>query len=253
MGGMQRWEGRVALVTGASSGIGRAVATMLAHQGLKVAICGRRMQRLMQLKAELEEEDCEVFAVQMDLREESRIVHELFEAVRTQWGGVDILVNSAGLGHKAPLMSGETELWREMLEVNVLSLCICTREAIRDMRGRGGEGHILHISSMAGHRVPPGSGVYAATKHAVRALTEALRQELLELSLPIRVTSISPGLVETDFARRYHRSEKTARKVYGNYKVLEAEDVATAVCYALACPEHMQIHDILLRPREQET
>src|SRR5207237_2939991 len=112
--------------------------------------------------------------------------------------GVDLLVNNAGLGRVAPLGSAPTERWREMFEVNVLGLCIATREAIQDMERRGVAGHVVHVSSMAGHRVPgPDSGFYAATKFAVRALTEALRRELRERKSAIRVTAISPGHVHT--------------------------------------------------------
>jgi NADP-dependent 3-hydroxy acid dehydrogenase YdfG len=104
---------------------------------------------------------------------------------------------------------------------------------------------------MAAHRVPPGSGMYSATKYAVRALTEGLRQELRDLESGIRVTAISPGFVETEFAAQYHKSEEMAAKTYGRFKVLEADDVASAVSFALACPPHMQIHDVLVRPTEQ--
>ena len=116
--------------------------------------------------------------VACDLRNESDILR-MFAEIETLWGGVDILVNNAGLGHKAPLLSGSTEHWREMLDVNILALCVCTREATRQMHARG-QGHVIHISSMSAHRVPPNSGVYSATKFAVRSLTEGLRQELRE-------------------------------------------------------------------------
>jgi 17beta-estradiol 17-dehydrogenase / 3beta-hydroxysteroid 3-dehydrogenase len=166
----------------------------------------------------------------------------------------DVLINNAGLGHHAPLVSGETAAWREMLELNVLALCVCTREAIAGMRRRGvDDGHIVHVSSMAGYRVPPDSGVYAATKHAVRALTESLRQELRAAGSGIRVGAISPGFVETEFAEHYHRSAELARQEYGRYKVLEPADIAEATLYLLAQPAHVQIHDILMRPTLQPT
>jgi NADP-dependent 3-hydroxy acid dehydrogenase YdfG len=245
---MERWRGRVALVTGASSGIGAAIAEDLARAGLKVAASARRGERLNDLRDRLE--GCEVLAVPTDLRDEDSI-EALFTRVRETWGGVDVLVNNAGLGHKAPLTGGATSAWREMLEVNVLALCVCTREAVTDMRARGDDGHVLHISSMSAHRVPTGSGVYSATKFAVRSLTEGLRQELRELQSGIRVTSISPGFVETEFAAHYHQSEAKARETYSRYKVLESGDVAAAVRYALAAPPHVQVHDLLLRPTQQ--
>jgi NADP-dependent 3-hydroxy acid dehydrogenase YdfG len=128
----------------------------------------------------------------------------LFGAIREKFGGVDVLVNNAGLGHDAPLTSGATDEWREMLELNVLALCICTREAIADMRRRGDDGHVVHVSSLAAHRVPPGSGVYAATKFAVRALTEALRQELRALG--------SKPSVQVTWRRSLRRTITRAKK-----------------------------------------
>lgn len=247
--GMERWRGAVALVTGASSGIGRAVARDLIEAGLRVALCARRKDRLETLAQELGEE--RALVVQADLRNEDAI-RGVFTELRQTWGGVDVLVNNAGLGVKAPLMDGPAGGWREMLEVNVLALAICTQEALADFRAKG-RGHVLHISSISGHRVAPGGGMYAATKHAVRALTEGLRQELREAGSPVRVTSISPGFVETEFAEVYHGSAEKARETYGRYRVLDAADVAQAVRYALSCPEHVQLHDVLLRPTEQAT
>lgn len=249
---MERWRGRVALVTGASSGIGRATAARLAREGMRVAVAARREDRLEALAAELSAGGADVLAQPADLRDE-RSIARLFDAVRTRFGGVDVLVNNAGLGHAAPLTSGETELWREMLEVNVLALCVCTREAVRDMRARGDDGHVIHVSSMAAHRVPPGSGVYSATKYAVRSLTEGLRQELRELGSGVRVTAVSPGFVETEFAAGYHKSEEAARETYSRYRVLEDADVAETIAWVLSAPPHMQVHDVLMRPTEQRS
>lgn len=247
---MDRWKGRVALVTGASSGIGYAVAADLARAGMRVVAVARRRERLDALVRELP--DAEVLAVPADLRAEEQILG-LFEQVRRELGGVDVLVNNAGLGHREPLSEGQTDKWREMLDVNVLALCVCTREALQDMRRRGDEGHVVHIGSMSGHRVPSGSGFYAATKFAVRALTEALRQELREAGSRIRVSAISPGFVETEFTALFHRSEEKAKEVHSSYPVLQSADVASAVRYALSAPAHMQVHDILIRPTDQPT
>jgi NADP-dependent 3-hydroxy acid dehydrogenase YdfG len=248
MGSLERWAGRVALVTGASSGIGRAVAVELAQAGLKVVACARRRDRLEALAAE--HPAGRIRAEAVDLRDAAAI-EAMFARTREAWGGVDVLVNNAGLGHHAPLSSGDTEAWREMLEVNVLALCVCTREAVGDMERRGVDGHVFHVSSMSAHRVPGGSGVYSATKYAVRSLTEGLRLELRERQSPIRVTAISPGFVETEFAAHYHRSEAKAKETYSRYKVLESGDVAEALLYALAAPAHVQVHDVLLRPTDQ--
>lgn len=240
----------VALITGASSGIGYAIATRLATEGYRLALCARRCDRLTALANLLQAKGVEVLTYGVDLRHEADIL-AMFAAIRHAWGGVDVLVNNAGLGHKESLLEGETEGWRDMLEVNVLALCICTREATRDMRQKGGSGHVIHISSMSAHRVPQGSGVYAASKFAVRALTEALRQELRAANSAIKVSSISPGFVETEFAAKYHHSEAKAQEVYGQFPVLQPEDIANAVAYVLAQPDYVQVHDLLLRPTQQ--
>jgi 17beta-estradiol 17-dehydrogenase / 3beta-hydroxysteroid 3-dehydrogenase len=245
--GMTRWTGRVALVTGASEGIGRAVASMLARSGMRVAICARSVERLESLARELP--DASLFVHRADLRDEAQILG-LFSEIRRSLGGVDLLVNNAGLGYDSSLLSGKTEHWREMLDVNVLALAIATREALADMR-RTDQGHIVHMSSMAGHRVPAGSGVYAATKFAVRALTEALRQELRALGSRIRVSSVSPGTVETEFAARASGSEEAARECYSRFEPLRPEDVAEAVRYLISAPPHAEVHDILMRPTAQ--
>lgn len=245
---MVRFKGKVALVTGASAGIGRTVAKMLAENGMRVAVCARRAERLAELAAEVPAADWLTRSV--DLRDEAEI-GALFAEIRRRWGGVDVLVNNAGLGHDAPLSSGRTEHWRETLELNVLALSVCTREALSDMRRRGDDGHVVHVSSMAAHRVPPGSGMYSASKFAVRALTEALRQELREAGSRIRVSAVSPGYVETEFAAHYFKSQEAARKTHGRFKVLAPADVAEAVRYLLSAPPHVQVHDILMRPTEQ--
>lgn len=243
-------ETRAALVTGASSGIGRAVARALLERGTKVALLARRRDRLEEVATPYDSQ--QTLVCPTDLRREDEI-RRAFESIRGAWGGVDILVNASGLGHRAPLVSGDAEAWRDMLEVNVLGLCICTQEAVSDMRRRGDDGHVVHISSMSGHRVPGGSGVYAATKYAVRALTEGLRKELRDLGSKIRVTAVSPGFVETEFAEVYHGSAEAAERTYRRFKVLEPGDVAAAVLHALEAPPHVSIHDILMRPTDQPT
>ena len=179
------------VITGASSGIGLDLARRFVAEGSSVVINGRDRDKLERARRSLGEAR-RVVAVAGHVGEPAT-ARAVATAARERFGGVDVLVNNAGLGHRAPLLDADTELWREMLEVNVLALCICTREALRSMHGRGGEGHVIHISSMAAHRVPPGSGVYSASKFAVRALTEALRQELHEAKSAVRVTAIAPA------------------------------------------------------------
>ncbi len=241
-----------ALITGASSGIGRAIAQRLAEAGYRLALCARRTDRLDALAASLADKT-EVITQAVDLRQEADIL-AWFEQVDRTWGQIDVLVNNAGLGHKAPLISGQTADWQDMLAVNVLALCICSREALKRMQPQN-SGHIVHLGSMSGHRVSGGGGMamYSATKFAVRSLLEGLRQELRAANSAVRVSAISPGFVETEFAEKFHQDAAKAAETYSRFPVLQAEDIAEAVCYVLTQPEHVQIHDILLRPTQQVT
>jgi NADP-dependent 3-hydroxy acid dehydrogenase YdfG len=245
-------DGRSVVVTGASSGIGAATARACAAAGARVMLAARREDRLRDLAAELETSGAQVGVAGTDMRVEDDVLR-LFDRARERFGGVDVLVNNAGLGRAAPLSSGATALWREMLEVNVLGLCIATREAIKDLDRRQVAGHIVHVSSMAGHRVPgPDSGVYAATKFAVRALTEGLRQELRARQSPIRVSCVSPGYVDTEFAAVFSGSADAPAQRSTRLKVLEPEDVAAAILWVVSQPSHVQVHDVLLRPTAQK-
>lgn len=250
-----RWNGKVALVTGASSGIGRAIATRLAAMGMHVIVTARRKERLDALCADVRERGGHIDALSCDLRD-AEAIRGLFVELRGLAGGVDVLVNNAGLGKKSPLAAPPSETgidrWREMLDVNVLALAQCTQEALVDMRARGDAGHVIHISSMASHRVPTGSGMYSASKFAVRSLTEGLRLELREAGSKIRVSAVSPGFVETEFAEVYHSDPDAAERTYGRFPVLQAEDIADAVAYLLEAPAHVQVHDLLIRPTEQD-
>ncbi len=241
--------GKSALVTGASSGIGQETARALAAAGAAVTLAARRADRLERLAAEI---GGRVAVQPTDMRREEQILR-LFAVARERFGGVDILVNNAGLGRAAPLGSGATELRREMLEVNVLGLAIATREAIQDMERRGVAGHVVHVASMAAHRVPSAdSGMYAATKFAVRALTEALRQELRARKSPIRVSAVSPGHVFTEFADVFSGTPGAQAAIDARAKILEPRDVAGAVLWIVTRPPHMQVHDLLVRPTTQK-
>ena len=222
----QNLAGRTVLVTGASSGIGAETARALAGAGAAVVLAARRRDRLDSLAAELAEH-----------------------------GGVDVLVNNAGLGRGAPISSASSEPWREMLEVNVLGLAIATREAIRDMERRGMAGHVVNVASMAAHRVPgPESGMYAATKFAVRALTEGVRQELRAKQSAIRVSLVSPGYVATEFADVFagRPGALEALQARLNVTMLEGRDVADAILWVVTRPPHVEIHDVLVRPTQQK-
>ena len=172
--GISKWKNEVALVTGASSGIGWGIALALGRAGMKVAVTGRRKEQLEKLLAVLNDYEGEGLAITADFSCEEDIV-QVFERIRNEWGGVRVLINNAGLGYQEDLAQGSAESWREMLNVNVLALTLCMQEAIKDMEPAGA-GQIINISSVAGHRVPSGKqfGMYSATKHAVKALTEAM-------------------------------------------------------------------------------
>ncbi|CAN9510872.1 unnamed protein product [Ophioblennius macclurei] len=253
---MERWRGRVALVTGASVGIGAAIARELVRCGMKVMGCARDVDKIQKLAAACESEGLAGVLVpfRCDLTKEEDIL-SMFAAIKAQHGGVDVCVNNAGLGHPERLLSGETGGWRNMLDVNVVALSICTREAFRSMRERGvDDGHIIHLNSVCGHRVVANADLhfYTATKYAVTALTEGLRQELRDAKSHIRITSISPGLVVSDFpARLYRKEAEKAVETYSQYTPMEAQDIADAVTYALSAPPRVQIGDILMQPVEE--
>ncbi|XP_030008613.1 dehydrogenase/reductase SDR family member 11-like isoform X2 [Sphaeramia orbicularis] len=253
---MDLWKGRVALVTGASVGIGAAIAKELVRHGMKVVGCARDVEKIQKLAAECQTSGYSGVLVpfKCDLNNEEEIL-SMFSAIKSQHQGVDVCINNAGLAHPEPLLNGKTSAWKNMLDVNVLALSICTREAYQSMKERNvDDGHIININSICGHRVLANADthVYTATKFAVTALTEGLRQELREAKTHIRATAISPGLVETDFGfRLYSQIPEKVAAAYRQIKCLDATDIANAVIYALSAPPHVQIGDIQLQPVER--
>jgi 17beta-estradiol 17-dehydrogenase / 3beta-hydroxysteroid 3-dehydrogenase len=240
-------QGRSVVVTGASSGIGAAIVRVLAQAGARLTIGARRVDRLEALAREV---GGDVAVVGTDMRVEADVVR-LLATARERFGGVDVLVNNAGLGRRAPVSSSPTEPWREMLETNVLGLLVATREAIQDMERRGVAGHIVNVSSMAGHRVPgPDGAVYAGTKFAVRGITEGVRQELRSRKSPIRVSLVSPGYVDTEFSAVFVGPGVTPPP--RDVTQLTADDVARAVVWILSQPRHVEVHDVLVRPTQQK-
>jgi NADP-dependent 3-hydroxy acid dehydrogenase YdfG len=251
MSDAERWKGKVALVTGATTGIGEAMAHALGDLGMKVAVAGRRKERLDAVVKELAAKQQEGVAVPVDLRSEADI-QRMFADVHKQWGLVDVLINNAGLGYNGTIADAPTTDWKEVLDVNVLAFSICIREAMKDMQDKQ-DAAIINISSIAGHRVPPGARgntFYAASKHAVRAITDGLRFELVAAKSKIKMGMISPGMVETEFHARSTRTEKKPSS-YAQFRVLDPQDVAGAAVYMLTTPRHVQIHDIIMRSVEQ--
>ncbi|GFG32642.1 hypothetical protein Cfor_04747, partial [Coptotermes formosanus] len=238
---MQRWKDKVAVVTGASSGIGAAVVVQLVRQGLQVVGLARRIDRVQELSDRLTEGPGKLHPIKCDLSKEEDIL-SAFEEVKKELGGVDILVNNAGVVHQSLLSEGSTDEWRNMLDVNVLALSVCTREALRSLNERNkDEGHVIHINSIAGHYnlSTPGFHMYSATKHAVTALTEGLRVELVSQGSKIRVTSISPGLVDTELLRAGAKS-LDPEELFTRLPSLKPSDVADAVVYVLSTPSNVQ-------------
>ncbi|XP_013880688.1 dehydrogenase/reductase SDR family member 11 [Austrofundulus limnaeus] len=254
---MDRWRGRVALVTGASVGIGATIAKELVRSGMKVVGCARSVEKIQKLAAECQAAGYsgQLVPFKCDLSKTEEI-ESMFASIKAQHKGVDVCINNAGLAHPEFLLSGKTSGWKNMLDVNVLALSVCTREAYQSMKERNvDDGHIINLNSICGHVVIPSSDIhfYTCTKYAVTALTEGLRQELHEAKTHIRATCISPGVVATEFAPRlYSNDPEKAASSYTTYKALEAIDVANAVIYALSAPPHVQVGDITIRPVEQQ-
>ncbi|XP_041660985.1 dehydrogenase/reductase SDR family member 11-like [Cheilinus undulatus] len=254
---MDRWRGKVALVTGASVGIGAAIAKELVLQSMTVIGCARDLEKLQKVAAECKSAGHSGVFVpyKCDLSKEEEIL-SMFSAIKAQHKGVDVCINNAGLGHADSLLDGKTSGWKNMLDVNVLALSICTREAYQSMKERNvDDGQIININSMSGHQVFNfvETHFYTATKFAVTALTEGLRQELRGAKTHIRATCISPGLVESEFAMRFYGGDaEKAAAPFANLKALEGIDIANAVTYILSAPPHVQIGDILMAPVEQD-
>ncbi|KAG7169337.1 dehydrogenase/reductase SDR family member 11-like [Homarus americanus] len=249
---MERWSGRVALVTGASAGIGAAICRFLVDKGMKVVGAAREEERIQALADELADKPGSLTAIKCDITKDSDVLG-LFASIKEKFGGVDVCINNAGMSHNHSLLEGTPEEWREMLDVNVVGLCLCTREAVASMRENNvDDGQIIHISSIMGHQVMSYSTLhfYSATKFAVRALTEGLRQELRGLKSHIRVTAISPGVVKTEFLSRMMKDKEKAQGVFTNKKCLQAEDIVSTVVHVLSTPPHVEIGDIIVLPTE---
>ena len=241
---------KVAIVTGASSGIGYATALALSRSGAKVAAGARRMDRLESLQNEISKNGEEVFVQKLDVTIKSEC-DALADAVLKKWGTIDILINNAGLQPLSFFKNLKVEEWDKMIDVNIRGVFYCTAAVIPTMMNKN-SGHIVNISSMAGRVVYPSGSVYCATKHAVTAFSEGLRQEFSQRS-NIRVTCIEPGVVATELMEAI--TDKALEKYVERTRqmeALQAEDIANAIMFAVEAPRHVNVNEILIRPTTQE-
>jgi NADP-dependent 3-hydroxy acid dehydrogenase YdfG len=243
-------SGRVAAITGASSGIGEATALALAAAGAKVALGARRADRIQALAERIEGEGGTALAIELDVAAEAS-ANAFITQAHEQLGGLDVLVNNAGVMLLGPIDGADTAEWRQMVEVNVLGLLYCTHAALPIMR-KAGSGHIVNLSSVSGRFATAGAGVYNLTKFGVNGFSEALRQETYKQG--IRVTMIEPGYVETEL--QSHNAEESRKGLDAlrdamDGEVLVADDIAEAILYAVSRERHNAISELLIRPSRQ--
>uniref|UniRef100_A0A1Y1LM95 Dehydrogenase n=1 Tax=Photinus pyralis TaxID=7054 RepID=A0A1Y1LM95_PHOPY len=248
---MERWRGKVAVVTGASAGIGEAICEQLVNFGLNVVGLARRKELVEEIARKLQRgtNTGKLYAYKADVSKEEDIL-EAFRWITENVGPVHILVNNAGIMRPGGLLDGTSDGWKEIFDTNVLGLCVATREAIKIMRAHSIDGHVVHINSISGHTIEyfPNLNVYPASKFAVTALTETLRQELNSVGSKIKITSISPTGVDTKINENgglVYPPEMMAVK--DTLRLLDSKDVADAVCYVLGTPPHVQVHELIIR------
>lgn len=245
-----RLKDRIALVTGASSGIGEATALALAEQGARVAIAARRKDRLDQLATKLAGLGAEPLVLVADLASEAEAQRVVKEA-ETHYGRLDILINNAGVMYLEPVAEADLGRWRSMLELNLLSLIASTQAALAGMRARR-DGHIVNVSSVAGRVANPNAAAYAATKFGVVGFSESLRREVYKDN--IRVSVIEPGMVDTQL--REHIGHEASRRALdmraGEMRQLQAEDIADTILFCVTRPDYVSINEVLMRPTDQE-
>ena len=243
-------DGQVALVTGASSGIGEATAVALAEAGAAVAIGARRTDRLDALAAKLRDGGSRVLQLELDVTDEQACT-DAVRRTREELGGLDVLVNNAGVMLLGTIVGADPEDWRRMLHTNVLGLMYMTHAAIDGMVEQG-SGDVVNISSVAGRVARLGSGVYNASKWAVNAFSESLRQEVTGRG--VRISLVEPGAVATELADHITQpaAKKAVRDSVGAMTPLQAEDIARAILYVVSQPRHVAVNEVLVRPTDQE-
>ncbi|MDR1809709.1 MAG: SDR family oxidoreductase [Prevotella sp.] len=241
---------KIALITGATAGFGKAIAERLATEGCDVIITGRRKERLDELKLQIERTSgVRVLPLCFDVRRYEDVERYLGQ-LPDDWKKIDILVNNAGLAVGLnPIHQGVIDDWERMIDTNVKGLLYVTRIVSPGMTERK-SGHIINMGSIAGREVYPNGNVYCATKHAVKALSQAMRIDLLQYG--VKVTLIAPGFAETEFSLvRFKGDKARADKVYEGMQALKAEDIADAVAFAVTAPAHVDIQDVLVMPKVQ--
>lgn len=247
---MADMDGKIVIVTGASSGIGEATAKRLAKAGAKVVLVARRKDRLDSLAKDIKSEKGDALVIEADVTDRNK-APEIIKQVTEQWGGVDILINNAGVMLNGPTKDAPLEEWEQMIHLNILGLLYMTHATLPVLRKKG-KGHIVNISSVAGRTTRPGSAVYNATKWGVNAFTDALRQEIAGDKLHIRTTLIEPGAVDTELQSHLRDEVREQWKQnFGDIEMLEADDIAEAIYFALSRPDRVNVNEILIRPTEQ--
>ncbi len=237
---------KTVFITGATSGIGRATALLLADKGCRIIACGRREERLEELREQLGDRVC---TLTFDVRDREE-VREAVASLRPPFDRVDVLINNAGNAHGLdPVQAGDPDDWDAMIDINVKGLLYVTKTLLPTLM-ESGQGHIINIGSTAAKEVYPGGNVYCASKHAVDALNAGLRIDLNGTG--IRVGAIHPGLVETEFSLvRFKGDAPRASRVYQGYQPLKPEDIAEIVWFALSQPPHVNIADLVVMPTAQ--
>ena len=241
---------KIALITGATSGIGESTARLLAKNNYDLIITGRRQDRLNDLKAILSA-DAEIMDLCFDVRDKESVFSAI-SSLPEKWKNIDALINNAGLAVGLnPVHEGVTDDWERMIDTNIKGVLYMLK-AVTPLMIAKNSGHIINISSIAGKEVYPNGNVYCGTKHALESITGSIRMELLPYH--IRVTSINPGMVETEFSLvRYKGDAEKATNVYTNVEALKPEDIADVILYSLNCPPHMNLHEVLVMPSAQAT
>jgi NADP-dependent 3-hydroxy acid dehydrogenase YdfG len=239
---------KIAFITGATSGIGKATAELLATHGFNLVICGRRSDRLEELKQALSKQ-VQVQTLVFDVRDEKAVTTAI-ESLPKAWNNIDILINNAGNAHgMAPIQTGSTQDWDAMIDINVKGLLYVSKAIIPGMVSRK-SGQIINIGSIAGKEVYPNGNVYCASKFAVDAITAGMRMDLNPYG--IRVSGIHPGLVETEFSLvRFKGDEQRASSVYKGFQPLTAQDIANTILFVINCPPHVVISDLTILPTAQ--